>query len=109
MFIVKKTNNFFSFLKLFEKWCFKKGYLIENTEDTIKDVRKNIILLFKNPEKCKIDVISIYLLKNYFKQFTNFINKDGYLVTKYVKKNKKIPDYIFDFDKFYLELQILFK
>lgn len=109
MFLIKKTESFLSFLDLFERWCLKKNYLIENTKDSTKDIRKNIILLIKNPEKCKIDVISRYLLAHYFNEFVSSINENGLLVKKYVKKNKKVPDYIFDFNKFYLELNILFK
>lgn len=108
IFIIKRTKVFTSFLKEFEKWCYKNGYLMENLDNGKKQVHNIIKNFIKNSDEMKPDVISRYLLKNYFRQFVKQINNDGVLVRKYVTKNIEIPKYIFDFEVFMTELTILY-
>lgn len=71
----------------------------------IHNIIKNFV---KNPNDMKPDIISNYLLRNYFRQFVKEINDNGILVRKYVSKGIEIPKYIFDFNIFITELQILY-
>ena len=109
MMTIRKGQNFSKFLNDFIKFCYNNYYLVEDGTETKKDIENRILNFLRRPFNNKIDIISVYLLRHYHTEYNRYINKNGNLVKKFINSKKEIPPYIFNFEDFYINLQIIYR
>lgn len=106
---IKTIENFTSFLKLYLKFCLKNNYLVEEFNDNLISLEKRLWNFVNNKNDEKVDVISKYLLRIYFYEFNKYINENGKLVKKFIKYKKEVPKYVFEFEDFFINIQIIYR